>query len=77
MGSVISTIVEKSAVVRENNFLRVIDQVVMYSTANSTHSTMTTVAKCVYDDFSAPTPFRSARVIVEGKKACNPTTALS
>ncbi|VBB31738.1 unnamed protein product [Acanthocheilonema viteae] len=28
---------------------------------------MTTVAKSVYDDFSAPTPFRSARVIVEGR----------
>ncbi|VDN91552.1 unnamed protein product [Brugia pahangi] len=39
----------------------------MYSVANSTHSTMTTVAKCVYDDFSAPTPLRSARVIIEGR----------
>ncbi|VDO11874.1 unnamed protein product, partial [Brugia timori] len=39
----------------------------MYSVANSTHSTMTTVAKCVYDDFLAPTPLRSARVIIEGR----------
>ncbi|KAK6102457.1 BTB/POZ domain family protein [Brugia pahangi] len=39
----------------------------MYSVANSTHSTMTTVAKCVYDDFSAPTPLRSVRVIIEGR----------
>uniref|UniRef100_A0A0R3RZD9 BTB domain-containing protein n=1 Tax=Elaeophora elaphi TaxID=1147741 RepID=A0A0R3RZD9_9BILA len=39
----------------------------MYSSANSTHSTITTVAKSVYDDFSVPTPFRSARVIVEGR----------
>ncbi|KAM3722815.1 Cytokinesis defective protein [Dirofilaria immitis] len=44
-----------------------INQTTMYSTTNSTHSTMTTVAKCVYDDFSAPTPLRSARIIVEGR----------
>ncbi|VDO77350.1 unnamed protein product [Onchocerca flexuosa] len=43
----------------------------MYSMTNSTHSTMTTVVKCAYDDFSTPTPLRSARVIVEGEKACN------
>uniref|UniRef100_A0A8R1XZL4 BTB domain-containing protein n=1 Tax=Onchocerca volvulus TaxID=6282 RepID=A0A8R1XZL4_ONCVO len=55
---------------KENNFLRVIglvDQIAMYSLTNSTHSTMTTVAKCAYDDFSAPTSLRSARVIVEGR----------
>ncbi|EFO26974.1 hypothetical protein LOAG_01509 [Loa loa] len=39
----------------------------MYSTVNSTHSTMTTVAKYVYDDFSTPSSLRSARVIVEGR----------
>lgn len=44
----------------------------MCATANSTHSTITTVAKSVYDDFSTLTPLRSARVIVEGKKVCNP-----
>lgn len=44
----------------------------MCTAANSTHSTITTMAKSVYDDFSAPTPFRSARVIVEGKKSLQP-----
>ncbi|VDK86631.1 unnamed protein product, partial [Onchocerca ochengi] len=44
-----------------------VDQIAMYSLTNSTHSTMTTVAKCAYDDFSAPTSLRSARVIVEGR----------
>ncbi|VDK70044.1 unnamed protein product [Litomosoides sigmodontis] len=39
----------------------------MCTAANSTHSTMTTMAKSVYDDFSAPTPLRSARVIAEGR----------
>uniref|UniRef100_A0A915Q705 BTB domain-containing protein n=1 Tax=Setaria digitata TaxID=48799 RepID=A0A915Q705_9BILA len=42
-------------------------QVPMYSTTGSTHSTTTTVAKFLYDDFSTPTPLRSARVIVEGR----------
>lgn len=63
---------------KENNFLRVIglvDQIAMYSLTNSTHSTMTTVAKCAYDDFSAPTSLRSARVIVEGEKACKSSTS--